>query len=182
MEAIENILSRRSVKAYTNQPISKEAIEKIIQAGSYAATGRNAQSPIILAITNKQVRDEMSKLNAKVMGAPEGTDPFYGAPVVLVVLADKSRNTYVYDGSLVMGNLMLAAESLGLGSCWIQVRERFTASGVPSNEYVHEVLDIPLHLQVLSIVAVGHKGMERKPFNEEHLQWEKIHLDKYGCQ
>jgi len=69
---------------------------------------------------------------------------------------------------------------LGLGSCWIQVRERFTATGMPSGEYVHTLLDIPLQLQVVSIIAVGHKGMERKPFNEEHLQWEKIHINKYG--
>ncbi len=118
MEAMKNILSRRSVKAYTSEPVQRELIEKIVEAGTYAPTGRNAQAPIILAITDKQVRDEMSKLNAKVMGV-EGTDPFYGAPVVLVVLADKTRNTYVYDGSLVMGNLMLAANALGLGSCWI---------------------------------------------------------------
>ena len=63
---------------------------------------------------------------------------------------------------------------------WVQVRERFTASGMPSGEYVHEVLDIPLQLQVLSVIAIGHKGMERKPFNEDNLQWEKIHINKYG--
>ena len=72
------------------------------------------------------------------------------------------------------------AEDMGLGSCWVQVRERFTASGMPSGEYVHEVLDIPLQLQVLSVIAIGHKGMERKPFNEDNLQWEKIHINKYG--
>jgi nitroreductase len=78
--------------------------------------------------------------------------------------------------------IQLQAEDMGLGSCWIQVRERFTATGIPSGDFVHNVLDIPLQLQVLSIVAVGHKGMERKPFNEENLQWEKIHLGKYGNQ
>ena len=76
--------------------------------------------------------------------------------------------------------LQLQAEDMGLGSCWVQVRERFTASGMPSGEYVHEVLDIPLQLQVLSVIAIGHKGMERKPFNEDNLQWEKIHINKYG--
>lgn len=70
----------------------------------------------------------------------------------------------------------IAAEDLGLGSCWVQVRERFTASGIPSNDYVHDVLDLPLQLQVLSIIAIGHKGMERKPFDESHLQWEKYTL------
>ena len=76
--------------------------------------------------------------------------------------------------------VQLQAEDLGLGSCWVQVRERFTATGMPSDEFVHGILDIPLQLQILSVIAIGHKGMERKPFNEEHLQWEKIHINKFG--
>lgn len=119
MDALQNMLTRTSVKKYKSDPVAKELLDKIIEAGTYAPTGRNAQSPIILAVSNTQVRDELSSLNAKVLGAPEGTDPFYGAPVVLVVLADKNRNTRVYDGSLVMGNLQLAAHALGLGACWI---------------------------------------------------------------
>ncbi len=118
MDAIKNMLTRTSVKKYKPDPVSKEILDQILEAGTYAPTGRNAQSPIILAVTNKQVRDELSKLNAKVLGA-EGIDPFYGAPVVLVVLADKRCNTRVYDGSLVMGNLQLAAHALGVGACWI---------------------------------------------------------------
>lgn len=126
METLQNILTRRSVKKYKSTPVAKELIEKIVEAGTFAATGRNGQAPIILAISNRQVRDELAKTNAKILGAPDGTDPFYGAPVVLVVLADKQRNTHVYDGSLVMGNLMLAAHELGLGSCWIhRAKETF---------------------------------------------------------
>ncbi len=125
MEVFENILTRRSIKKYKSDPVPKELIEKIVEAGTYAPTGRNAQSPIILAVTNKQVRDKLSELNAKFdfMGR---SDPFYGAPVVLVVLAAKERNTRVYDGSVVMQNLMLAAHALGLGSCWIhRAKETF---------------------------------------------------------
>ena len=126
MDAIENLLTRRSVKGYKPDPVPKEVIEKIVQVGTYAATGRNLQSPIILAVTNRQVRDELSKLNAEILGMPEGSDPFYGAPAVLVVLADKNCRTRVYDGSLVMGNLMLAAHAFGVGSCWIhRARETF---------------------------------------------------------
>lgn len=125
-QAMENLLTRRSVKKYLSTPVPEELIEKIVEAGTYAATGRNLQAPIILAITNGQVRDELRKMNAKFMGASEDADPFYGAPVVLVVLADKNVRTHVYDGSLVMGNLMLAAHALGLGSCWIhRAREEF---------------------------------------------------------
>ena len=119
MDAIQNMLTRTSVKKYKSDPVPQEILDQIIEAGTYAPTGRNAQSPIILAVRNTQVRDELSRLNAKVLGAPEGTDPFYGAPLVLVVLADKNRNTRVYDGSLVMGNLQLAAHALGVGACWI---------------------------------------------------------------
>ena len=119
MDAIQDMLTRTSVKKYKSDPVPNDILEKIIEAGTYAPTGRNAQSPIILAVRNTHVRDELSRLNAKVLGAPEGTDPFYGAPIVLVVLADKNRNTRVYDGSLVMGNLQLAAHALGVGACWI---------------------------------------------------------------
>ena len=117
MTLLETMESRRSVRSYTDQMPDRAVIERICKAGSFAPTGMNGQSPIILAVTNKALRDKMSALNGAVAGRPG--DPFYGAPVVLVVLADKSRSTYVYDGSLVMANLMLAAHAEGLASCWI---------------------------------------------------------------
>lgn len=121
---INDILTRRSVKKYKSAPVPQEIIDKIINAGLYAANGMGAQSPIIIQVTNKEMRDKLSKMNADVMGA--NTDPFYGAPAVLVVFADKNRPTAVYDGSLVMGNLMLAAHALGIGSCWIhRAKEEF---------------------------------------------------------
>lgn len=124
-ETIKNIISRRSIRKYKGDMVPKEKIEEIVKAGIYAPTGMNMQSPIILAVTNREVRDKLSKLNAKIMGK-EDSDPFYGAPVVLVVLADKKYSTSVYDGSLVMGNLMNAAHSLGIGSCWIhRAKEEF---------------------------------------------------------
>lgn len=123
-EVLTKMQTRRSIRSFKPDMLPKDAIEQIVTAGTYAATGRNLQSPIILAITNKDVRDKLSRLNADVMGA--SNDPFYGAPVVLVVLADKACGTYIYDGSLVMGNLMLAAHELGVGSCWIhRAKEEF---------------------------------------------------------
>ena len=105
------------------------------------------------------------------------------AALAIVVMADPlASDVWIEDAAIASLMIQLQAEDLGLGSCWIQIRERFTTNGTASGEFVHDVLDIPLQLQVLSIVAVGHKGMERKPFNEEHLQWEKIHLNKYGKQ
>lgn len=116
-ETLENIKTRRSIRQFKDTPVPKELIEKICEAGTYAPTGMGKQSPIIVAVTNPTVRNKLSKLNAAIMNGTN--DPFYGAPVVLVVLADKERGTYLYDGSLVMGNMMLAAHDLGLGSCWI---------------------------------------------------------------
>ena len=121
---IECLKSRRSVKSYKPDMLPKEVLQEIVEAGTWVPTGMNRQSPIILAITDKKVRDQLSRMNAQIMGAKG--DPFYGAPVVLVVLADKSVGTYVYDGSLVMGNLMNAAHALGIGSCWIhRAKEEF---------------------------------------------------------
>ena len=123
-ELLDVIKTRRSIRKYKPDMVPKEIIDKIVEAGTYAATGMGQQSPIILAVTNKEMRDKLSKWNADIMGTD--TDPFYGAPVVLVVLADKNRPTAVYDGSLVMANLMLEAHDLGIGSCWIhRAKEEF---------------------------------------------------------
>ena len=123
-ESIKNMIERRSIRAYKPDMVKKEDIEEIVKAGTYAATGMNRQSPVIIAVTDQETRDKLSAMNAAIMGTD--TDPFYGAPVVLIVLADKSRPTYRYDGSLVMGKMMNAAHSLGLGSCWIhRAKEEF---------------------------------------------------------
>ena len=123
-DVLETIKSRRSIRKYKSDMVPQDKLEKIIEAGTYAATGMGKQSPIIVAVTNKELRDKLSAMNAKIMGT--NTDPFYGAPVVLIVLADKSRPKYLYDGSLVMGNLMVEAEAQGIGSCWIhRAKEEF---------------------------------------------------------
>ena len=123
-KTLELIETRRSVRKFKPDAVPKEILEKIVRAGTYAPSGMGWQSPIILAVTNKELRDELSKWNARIMGTD--SDPFYGAPAVLVVLADKSKPTYLYDGSLVMGDLMLAAHSLGVSSCWVhRAKEEF---------------------------------------------------------
>lgn len=106
MEALEALYTRRSIKAFTDEMPSQADIDKITKAGMAAPTGMGAQSPLIVVVKNKAVRDELSKMNAEVMGTH--ADPFYNAPVIIVVLADKTRGTYMYDGSLVMGNMLNA--------------------------------------------------------------------------
>ena len=125
-EAMNNMLTRRSIRKYKEDMVPKETIEQIMNAGIYAANGMGKQASIIVAVTNKEIRDRLSADNCKIGGWKEGFDPFYGAPVVLIVLADKSWANRVYDGSCVMENLMLAAHDLGIGSCWIhRAKEEF---------------------------------------------------------
>ena len=123
-ETLEVLKKRRSCRAYKPELIEEEKLCAILEAGTYAASGMGKQSPIILAVTDRATRDQLSKLNAAVMGS--SADPFYGAPEVVVVLANKSVPTYLYDGSLVMGNMMNAAADLGVASCWIhRAKEEF---------------------------------------------------------
>jgi nitroreductase len=126
-EIIKAMKERRSIRKFKSDMPSKEDINEIIEAGLFAANGRGEQGAIIVAVTNKELRDKMSVDNRIIGGWPdENFDPFYGAPVILIVLADKSCRTGIYDGSLVMGNLMLAAHSMGLGSIWIhRAQEEF---------------------------------------------------------
>ena len=123
---IKAMKDRRSIRKFKPDMPPKEMIEEIIEAGLYAASGRNEQAGITIAVTNKEFRDKLMKDNCEIGGWAESYDPFYGAPVILIVLGRKDRITYVYDGSLVIGNMMLAAHSLGLGSIWIRrAKEEF---------------------------------------------------------
>ena len=123
-KALENLFERRSIRRYKDAQITKEELDQVIKAGICAPSAMNLQSAIIVAVQDNEDIACMSKLNAEVMGAV--SDPFYGAPTVLVVLADADNRCAVQDGSLVMGNLMNAAHAIGLGSCWInRAREVF---------------------------------------------------------
>lgn len=120
----EKLLTRRSVRKYAARQITEEELDKVLKAGLYAPTAKNNQKPVMVAVRDQETRDLLSKINGKIMGVE--TDPFYGAPCVIVVLADPAFPTWIDDGSLVLGNLMNAANALGLGSCWInRARETF---------------------------------------------------------
>ncbi len=119
----EKILTRRSVRKYAPQQITDAELDKVLEAGLYAPTAKNNQKPIMVAVRDKETRDLLSKANAAIMGVE--TDPFYGAPCVIVVLADPAFPTWIDDGSLVMGNLLNAAHAIGLGSCWINRAREF---------------------------------------------------------
>ena len=166
-ELLDMIKTRRSIRKYKSDMVPKEIIDKIVEAGTYAATGMGQQSPIILAVTNKEVRDKLSKWNADIMGTD--TDPFYGAPVVLVVLADKKRPTAVYDGSLVMGNLMLAAHNEGVGSCWIhRAKEEFESD---EGKEILRSLGIEGEYEGIGHCALGYTEGEYPEGHERKENW-----------
>ena len=123
-ETIKTLVTRRSIRKFNDTPVKKEDLDEIIKAGLYAPTGRNSRDTRFVVVPNKELRDRISKLNANVMGSD--VDPFYGANTVIVVFADRNRVTTVEDGSCAMANLMNAAFSLGIDSCWIhRAREVF---------------------------------------------------------
>jgi len=125
-DIIKAMEERRSIRKFKAEMPHKEDLAQIIEAGLYAANGRGQQAAMVIAVTNKEMREKLAKANCKIGGWPDGFDPFYGAPAILIVLGDKNHLTHLYDGSLVMGNMMLAAHSLGLGSIWIhRAKEEF---------------------------------------------------------
>ena len=121
---LENLKERRSIRKYKPEQVCDDHLDAVLEAGLYAASGMNTQNTIMVAVRDKETRDQLSRMNAEVMGTT--SDPFYGAPCVVVVLVEPERYTAVEDGSLVMGNLMQAAHDIGLGSCWIhRARQMF---------------------------------------------------------
>ena len=166
------MLSRRSIKKYKSDMPRKEDIDKIIVSGLAAASGRNMQASVIVAVTNKEIRDKLSRDNAAVMGA--SGDPFYNAPCVLVVLAEKTAHTYVYDGSLTLGNMMLAAHELGLGSCWIHRAKEVMAQ----DEWQEWIRSLGLEGEYEGIgnLVVGYADCDY-PANKERREGRVVYVD-----
>ncbi len=169
-KCIQNMIDRRSIKKYKPDPVPADLISEIVEAGMYAPSGMGRQPCIILAVTNRQLRDRLSAINAKILGR-EGTDPFYGAPAVLVVLADRTASTYLYDGSLVMGNMLNAAGSLGLGACWIhRAKEMFET---PEGKEILKELNIEGDYAGIGNCIVGYADevREAKPRKEDFVRY-----------
>ena len=165
-QVLELMKSRRSTRRYDPRPVPQEVLDQIIEAGLWAASGKGMQSPVIIQVTDRALRDEIAGQNRRIGGGQEGYDPFYGAPAILVVLASKECPTHVYDGSLVMGSLMLAAHALGVGSCWIhRAKEEFET---PWGKELLESLGIEGEYEGIGHCALGYaageppKAAERK--------------------
>ena len=157
-EIIKAMEERRSIRRFKPDMPKKEDLEQIIEAGLYAANGKGKQAAIVVAVTNRELRDRIAKDNCKIGGWEEGFDPFYGAPAMLIVLAEKDWPNRVYDGSVVMENLMLAAHALGLGSCWIhRAREEFET---PWGKELLKSLGIEEEYEGVGHCALGYAGDE----------------------
>ena len=166
-EIIKAMEERRSIRKFKPEMPKKEDLQQIVEAGLYAANGMGRQATITVAVTNKELRDRLSAVNCKIGGWDESVDPFYGAPAILIVLAEKDWRNRVYDGSLVMGNMMLAAHSLGLGSIWIhRAKEEFE---MPEYQQLLKELGVEGEWEGIGHCAVGYidgempDAAERKP-------------------
>lgn len=155
-ETMKTLTTRWSVKSYTDRQVPDDLLDAVLEAGLYAPSGMNRQKVICVAVRDKETRDQLAKWNAQIFGAQ--TDPFYGAPCVIVVLSDATRSTWVEDGSLVMGNLMNGAHSLGLGSCWIhRAREMFD---MPEGKALLEKWGIPEGYRGIGNCILGYMDQE----------------------
>lgn len=169
------IIKRRSTRKFTEESLTSEQVELILKAALMSPTSKSSNAWQFLLVEDKEMLEKLS--HCKKMGSK----PIAGCALAIVVMADPfTSDVWIEDSSIASIMMQLQAEDLGLGSCWIQIRERNTAADTPSDEYVRELLDIPLQMQILSIIVIGHKAQERPPFDEEKLQWEKIHVGKFN--
>lgn len=154
------LASRRSCRNFRSENILDEELERIILAGQYAPSGLNRQSAIIINLNDEKVRNQLMLLNSRIYNKP-GMDTFYGAPHILVVLADKTIPTYLYDGTLVLGNMMNEAESLGVASCWIhRAKEEFET---PLGKKILEQLGIKGEYEGIGHLALGYAAEKQEP-------------------
>ncbi|MDO4780451.1 MAG: nitroreductase family protein [Bacteroides sp.] len=173
----ELIKKRRSIRRFTEQEISKEHVEMILKAGLMSPTSKSSHSWSFLVVDDKE------KLKALGMCKPHGATLIEKAPLAIVVMGDPlASQVWVEDASIAAIMMQLQAEDLGIGSCWVQVRERFAPNGITSDEYIHDLLNIPLQLQTLAVIAFGHKEGERPPHNEDELLWEKVHINSFDAE
>lgn len=155
-EVLNVIQSRRSVRAYQDRAIEPEKLDAVLQAGTYAPTGRGAQSPVIIAVTDSKTRGRISALNAAILGTE--SDPYYGAPAIVLVLADPARNTFVEDGTCALDTMMLAAHSVGLATCWIhREREIFDSA---EGKALLRAWGLPETLRGVGSIALGYAAGE----------------------
>lgn len=175
MENFKSLVQqRRSHRKFTEEELSGDEVKMILRAALMSPTSKGQRAWHFIVVDDKTDIEKLSE--AKDMGAQF----LKGAPLAIVVLGDPNENDcWVEDASIAAISMQYQAEDLGLGSCWIQMRGRGLSDGVSANEVIQGILDIPEGLQVLCVLAIGHKADDRKPQNEEKLKWENVHIGKW---
>ncbi len=167
--------NRRSCRLFTDEPVDKEDVCRLMQAALMSPSGHRFNPWEFILVEDKEMLKSLSVSKA------QGAALLEGAAMAIVVLGDTAKtDVWIEDCSIATIIIQLAAQELGLGSCWVQIRRRLDAEGVPAEDNVRNLLNIPSNYAVLSIVAVGHKAREAKPFDEERMQWEKVHIGQFG--
>ena len=170
----ELISIRRSHRKFTDEPVKEEDLKLIMRSALMAPSSKGLHSYEFVTITDKKVIGHLSR--CKDMGA----ELIAGAPLAIAVLGNPEvSDAWIEDASVASTMMLLQAEDLGLGACWVQVRERKDSEGRSAEDNVRHLLGIPANMRVLCIIALGHKGMERKPQNEERLKWDKVHTEAW---
>ncbi len=168
---------RRSIRQFTPEKLTEEQVVELMKAALFAPSSKGLRPWEFVLVDDAVLLHQLSECK------PVGADFVAGAPLAVVVAADTTRSeVWVEDASVAATMLLLQAEDMGLGACWVQVRGRTQDDGTPSADFVRDILGLPATCQPLAIVAVGHKAAERRPQNDEKLHWEKIHLNGYRSE
>lgn len=170
----ELLINRRSIRRYTDQPVDGDQVKQILEAALMAPSSKSVRPWEFVVVEDKTMLEKLGQCK------PVYATSITGAPLAIVVCADTTKSdAWIEDASIAAVFMQLQAQDFGLGSCWVEVRNRFDAAGEPSEEYVRELLGIPPQMAVLCIVTVGHKNEDRKPINPDKLLWEKVHVGEW---
>lgn len=168
------VLKRRSIRKFMDSPIKGEHVELILKAGLLAPSSKNAKPLEFLVVEDKEVLEKLAT------SKEHGSKPIANSKLAIVVMGNPIvSDVWIEDASIASIMMQLQAEDLNIGSCWIQIRERQTVNGHPSEDFIKDMLNIPMHLQILSIIVFGHKNQEKPPLDESKVEWERIHLNQY---
>lgn len=168
------IINRRSIRKYTAEPVASDDVRQILEAALMAPTSKNGRCWQFVVVENKETLQQLGQCK------PSYALSVANAPLAVVVCADMTKSeAWIEDASVAASFMMLQAADLGLGSCWVEVRDRYREDGEPSEEYVRRILEIPEEMAVVCILSIGHKDEERRPIDTAKLLWEKVHIDKW---
>ena len=168
---------RRSIRKYSDRQLDAEQVKLILEAGLLAPTSKSSRAWEFIVVDDHDMLEKMSQCK------PAGAAPIGRCAMAVVVAVDAEKTEpWIEDASVAATMMMLQAADLGIGSCWIQVRDRYMADGTPSQEYIQELLEMPDTLPVVCVLTFGYPAEERKPQDTDKLLWERVHIAKWQPQ